>query len=60
MGMVEGKVGIISGATRGIGARTAQLLVAERARVVFTGRRWAHDGIGPGADTRNGIPCPCR
>jgi NAD(P)-dependent dehydrogenase (short-subunit alcohol dehydrogenase family) len=39
MGVVEGKVGIISSATSGIGARTAELFVEEGAKVVFTGRR---------------------
>ena len=41
MGMVDGKIGIITGATSGIGARTAELFVAEGAHVVFTGRRRA-------------------
>jgi NAD(P)-dependent dehydrogenase (short-subunit alcohol dehydrogenase family) len=41
MGMVDGKVGIITGATSGIGQRTAELFVGEGARVVFTGRRKA-------------------
>ena len=39
MGMVDGKIAIITGATSGIGARTAELFVAEGASVVFTGRR---------------------
>ncbi|HEX2336796.1 MAG TPA: glucose 1-dehydrogenase [Hyphomicrobiaceae bacterium] len=41
MGMVDGKIAIITGATSGIGARTAELFVAEGASVVFTGRREA-------------------
>jgi len=39
MGMVDNKVAIITGATSGIGARTAELFVAEGASIVFTGRR---------------------
>ena len=39
MAMVDGKIAIITGATSGIGARTAELFVAEGASVVFTGRR---------------------
>jgi NAD(P)-dependent dehydrogenase (short-subunit alcohol dehydrogenase family) len=41
MGMIDNKVAIITGATSGIGARTAELFVAEGASVVFTGRREA-------------------
>jgi NAD(P)-dependent dehydrogenase (short-subunit alcohol dehydrogenase family) len=39
MGMLDGKLAIITGATSGIGERTVALFVAEGARVVFTGRR---------------------
>jgi NAD(P)-dependent dehydrogenase (short-subunit alcohol dehydrogenase family) len=37
--MLEGKVAVITGATSGIGAHTAEIFVAEGARVVIAGRR---------------------
>lgn len=39
MKALEGKVAVITGSTSGIGARTAELFVAEGARVVLAGRR---------------------
>jgi NAD(P)-dependent dehydrogenase (short-subunit alcohol dehydrogenase family) len=39
MGSVEGKVAVVLGATSGIGAATAELLVQEGANVVLAGRR---------------------
>jgi NAD(P)-dependent dehydrogenase (short-subunit alcohol dehydrogenase family) len=39
MGTVEGKVAVIRGSASGIGARTAEMFVAEGARVVIAERR---------------------
>ncbi|MCW5746249.1 MAG: SDR family oxidoreductase [Alphaproteobacteria bacterium] len=39
MGLLDGKIAIVTGATSGIGRRTAEIFVAQGARVLVTGRR---------------------
>ncbi|MDE2065113.1 MAG: glucose 1-dehydrogenase [Bradyrhizobium sp.] len=41
MGRLDGKIAVITGATSGIGLRTAEIFVAEGARIVIAGRRSA-------------------
>ncbi len=53
-GRLSGKVAIITGATSGIGLRTAEIFVAEGARVVVAGRRMAE---GEALAKRLGADC---
>src|ERR1700738_1142569 len=39
MGRVSGRVAVITGATSGIGLRTAEIFIEEGARIVVAGRR---------------------
>ena len=41
MGRLDGKISVITGATSGIGLRTAEIFVAEGAKIVVAGRRSA-------------------
>jgi len=54
MARLDGKVCIITGATSGIGRRTAEIFVAQGARVVIAGRREAE---GQAVASALGTPC---
>lgn len=54
MGRLSGKVAVITGATSGIGLRTAEVFVAEEARIIIAGRRAAE---GEALAARLGSAC---
>src|SRR5689334_2945160 len=57
MARLDGKVAVITGATSGIGLRTAEVFVAEGARIVIAGRRIAE---GEALAKQLGGPCVFR